>query len=122
MKSWPEMPSMKSESEFTPKVATREGEYAYHIDVDLPGVSKEDINVEVKDHTLIISGERKHKEEKKEEGFYRYESEYGNFSRRFTLPENIDEENIKAGSKDGVLEVVLPKKERSEEPKKISVE
>lgn len=111
----------EAKQDFTPNVASREGDYAYHIDVDLPGVCKDDIRVEIKDHTLTISGERKHKEETKKDGVYHYESEYGKFSRRFSLPENIDEENIQASSKDGVLEVVLPKIARLEETKKISV-
>jgi HSP20 family protein len=96
-------------TDFTPSVNTREGEHAYHIEVDLPSVKKEDINVDVKDNILIISGERKSKKEVKEEDYYKVESSYGKFERSFTLPENVDEENIHAESEDGVLEVVIPK-------------
>lgn len=96
-------------TDFTPSVNTREGEHAYHVEVDLPGVNKEDIHVDVKDNIVTISGERKAKEEVKEEEYYKVESFYGKFERSFTLPENIDVENIHAESEDGVLEVVIPK-------------
>lgn len=105
---------------FTPTVNTREGDYAYHIEVDLPGVKKDDIHVEVKENRLTISGERKVKEEVKEEDYHRVESSYGKFERSFTLPDNVDAENVDASTSDGVLEVVLPKKERGTS-KKIEV-
>lgn len=105
---------------FTPTVNTREGDYAYHIEVDLPGVKKEDIHVEVKENRLTISGERKVKEEVKEDDYHRVESHYGKFERSFTLPDNVDSENVDASTNDGVLEVVLPKKERGTS-KKIEV-
>ena len=96
-------------TDFTPSVNTREGEHAYHVEVDLPGVKKDDINVDVKDNIVTISGERKSKKEVKEEDYYKVESSYGKFERSFTLPENVDVENIHAESQDGVLEVVIPK-------------
>lgn len=96
---------------FSPSVNTREGDYAYHIDVDLPGVAKKDIKVEVVDNRLTISGERKSKKEVKEKDYYRSESSYGKFERSFTLPEGVDGENVKASCEDGVLEVTLPKLE-----------
>ena len=110
-------------SNFSPTINTREGEYAYHIEVDLPGVKKEDINIQVEDNTLVISGERKIKEEMKEENYYKIESNFGSFSRSFSLPEEADIENIHAESTDGVLEVVVPKLESAkvEKVKKISI-
>lgn len=110
-------------NDFIPTVNTREGEFAYHVDVDLPGVKKEDINIQVEDDKLIISGERRHKEEIKEEDYYKVESSFGSFSRSFTLPEEVDVENIHAETKDGVLEVVLPKLEnhKVDKVKKIEV-
>jgi HSP20 family protein len=116
-----------SESEFkhdfSPAINTREGEYAYHIEVDLPGMKKEDINIQVEDNTLVISGERKMKEEMKEENYYKIESSFGSFSRSFSLPEEADVENIHAESTDGVLEVVIPKLESAkvDKVKKISI-
>lgn len=109
-------------SGFTPSINTREGEFAYHIDVDLPGVKKEDIKVDIEENILKISGERNFKKEVKEEDYYKVETSFGKFERNFTLPNNVDIENIKATSEDGVLEVVLPKiTEKKKETKNISV-
>jgi len=107
--------------DFSPSVNTREGDYAYHIEVDLPGVKKKDISVEVKDSRLIISGERKSNKEVKKENYHRVESSYGKFERSFSLPDNVDAENIDAQTKDGVLEVIVPKKERTKASKKVDV-
>lgn len=94
---------------FVPIVNTREGEFAYHVDVDLPGVKKEDIKVDINKNILTISGERKTKDEIKQEDYYKVETYFGKFSRSFTLPDNADVENIEAKSDNGVLEVVIPK-------------
>ena len=94
---------------FTPSVNTREGEFAYHVDIDLPGVKKEDIKVDLKDNVLTVSGERNFKEEVREEDYYRVETRFGKFSRTFTLPDDADIENIDASSENGVLEIVIPK-------------
>ncbi|RXJ75657.1 heat-shock protein Hsp20 [Aliarcobacter skirrowii] len=96
-------------SAFVPVVNTREGEFAYHVDVDLPGVKKEDIKVDINKNILTISGERKTKDEIKQDDYYKVETYFGKFSRSFTLPENADIENIEAKSDNGVLEVVIPK-------------
>ncbi|NCD12602.1 MAG: Hsp20/alpha crystallin family protein, partial [Epsilonproteobacteria bacterium] len=105
---YPATPSEESDiSAFRPSVSTREGEFAYHIEVDLPGVKKEDIHIDLKENQIIISGERSFKEERKENDYYKVESSYGKFQRSFALPENVDVENIEASSENGVLEVVL---------------
>ncbi|MBD3841549.1 MAG: Hsp20/alpha crystallin family protein [Campylobacterales bacterium] len=109
-------------SSFVPKVNTREGEFAYHIDVDLPGVKKENINIDVHENLLTISGQRDFKEEIKEEDYYKVETSFGKFERAFTLPKNVDLENISASSVDGVLEVVIPKIEKSVNKRKIEVQ
>lgn len=108
---------------FAPAVNTREGEYAYHVEVDLPGVKKEDIHIDVSENNVLtISGERKTKSEVKEEDYYKCESSYGKFTRSFTLPSNADIENISANSEDAVLEVVIPKvKEAQTVTRKIAV-
>ncbi len=106
---------------FVPKVNTREGEFAYHVDVDLPGIKKKDINIDVRDNTLSISGERNFKEEVNEEDYYKVESSFGRFERLFTLPDSVDIENISAATKDGVLEVVIPKIEKKEAKKTIKI-
>ena len=109
-------------SAFRPTVSTREGEFAYHIEVDLPGVKKEDISIDIKENQIVISGERNFKEERTDKDYYKVESSYGKFQRSFALPENVDVENIEASSTDGVLEVTLPKlKIEQAEVKKIQV-
>ncbi len=106
---------------FSPKVNTREGEFAYHVDVDLPGVKKEDIKVDIKDGQLLISGERNFKEEVKEEDYYKVETNFGRFMRSFSLPDHVDIENITANCENGVLEVTIPKLEEKTNIKSIEV-
>jgi HSP20 family protein len=109
-------------TDFIPSVNTREGEYAYHVEVDLPGIKKDDVDISVDGNVLTITGERKVKDETKEEDYYKVESKYGKFSRSFTLPEKVDVEDIHAESSDGVLEIVIPKlKEVEVKPKKIKI-
>jgi len=109
-------------NDFVPSVNTREDEKSYVIELDLPGIKKEDIEITTEDNVLTISGERKRKEEVQEEDYYKMESVYGTFSRSFTLPEKVDVEKIKAEAKDGVLEVVIPKvEEKEKQPKKIEI-
>ena len=94
---------------FVPTVNTRESENGYHVDVDLPGVEKEDIKVDLNKGILTISGERKTKEEINQEDYYKIETYFGKFSRSFTLPDSADIENIEAKSDNGVLEIFIPK-------------
>ncbi|RXK06629.1 Hsp20/alpha crystallin family protein [Halarcobacter bivalviorum] len=120
-KSFYAYPNSESVNGFVPVVNTREGESAYHIDVDLPGVKKEDIKVDINKDVLTISGERKTKEEIKEEDYYKVETSFGKFTRSFTIPENIDIENIEARSDNGVLEIIIPKKEEQNSKKSIEI-
>lgn len=121
--SMPEQKESSIKDDFSPSINTREGEFAYHIEVDLPGVKKEDVSVQIEDSLLMISGERKIKEEVKEESYYKVESSFGSFSRSFRLPEEADVENIHAESVDGVLEVIVPKLESAkvDKVKKIAI-
>ena len=108
--------------DFVPAVNTRESADAYTIELDVPGVSKEDIEITTEDNVLTISGERKQSQEVKDEDYYKVESVYGTFSRSFTLPEKVDVDKIHAESKNGVLEVVIPKLEdKAKQPKKITI-
>jgi len=108
---------------FTPAINTREGEFAYHLEIDLPGITKKDINIQIEDNTLVISGKRKIKKEIKKENYYKIESNFGTFSRSFSLPDDTDIENIHAESTDGVLEIVIPKLkvQKIEKTKKINI-
>ena len=76
--------------------------------IDLPGLKKEDVKVEVTDGHLAISGERKTEAEEKKENFYRCEREYGSFYRAVPLPEGVKLQDVKATFSDGVLEVSVP--------------
>ena len=76
---------------------------------DLPGLDREDIEIEVKDNVLTVAGERKAEHEEKGEGFHRVERSFGSFSRSLSLPEGVDPERVAADFKDGVLEVRIPK-------------
>jgi HSP20 family protein len=76
---------------------------------DLPGMTKDDVELEVKDGVLTVSGERKAEHEEKSEGFYRVERAFGRFSRSLSVPDGIDAEAISADFEDGVLEVRIPK-------------
>ncbi|MBN2619816.1 Hsp20/alpha crystallin family protein, partial [candidate division WOR-3 bacterium] len=88
---------------------------------ELPGMTKEDIKVTVKDNILSLSGERKQEKETKEKTFHRIERYYGSFCRNIRLPESVEADQVKATYKDGVLNIVLPKPE-SAKPKKIDVD
>ena len=78
---------------------------------DLPGVSSDDVNIDVKDGILTVSGERRAEHEEKSEGFYRVERAFGNFSRSLSLPRGVDPDAVTADFTDGVLEVRIPKPE-----------
>jgi len=119
--NYPAVQEQNTISAFVPTVNTREDEKAYHIEVDLPGVKKDDIHVDVSDGVLSISGERKFKKETKEKDYYKVESSFGKFERSFRLPEDVKDEDIKAETKDGVLEITLPKVKKEEKKKKIEV-
>jgi HSP20 family protein len=90
---------------WAPQIEVLENEKTLTVRADLPGLNKEDINVEIKDDFLVVSGERKLEEEEKREGFYRSERNYGSFYRAIPLPEGAKMDNAKATFVNGVLEV-----------------
>jgi HSP20 family protein len=87
---------------------------------DLPGLSEEDVTIEVEDRVLTISGERKSEHEVNKDGYHRIERAFGAFSRSLTLPEGIDAESVQASFDRGVLEVRIPKPEERK-PRKITI-
>ncbi len=89
--------------------------------IDLPEVNQSEIDIRVEENTLIIQGERRFVKESSEENYIQIERPYGTFRRTFTVPRTIDQEGIRASYKDGVLRVILPKKEETQ-PKQIVVE
>lgn len=94
---------------FTPAVDVVEQEGAFLVNVELPGVKPEEIEVEVKNGVLTLRGERKREHEEKKDGFRRVERSYGCFRRAFTLPEGVGADAIEAHSANGVLTVTVPK-------------
>ena len=106
---------------WAPAVDILETEDALVLKADLPEVKLENIDIRVEDGTLTMRGERKLEAVENEKGYHRIERSYGSFSRSFTLPDTIHPENVKASFKDGVLTVILPKKEMAK-PRQIKVE
>ena len=87
---------------------------------DLPGMSESDVNIELEDNVLTLSGERKAEHETKNEGYYRVERAFGSFSRSLTLPKGIDAEAVTANFDRGVLEIRVPKPEERK-PRRIEI-
>ncbi len=87
---------------------------------DLPGLSEGDVNIELEDNVLTVSGERKSEHEERKEGYYRVERASGGFSRSLTLPEGVNASAIKASFDKGVLEVRIPKPEERK-PRKVAI-
>jgi HSP20 family protein len=97
---------------FVPKVDILENEKGYEVNLAIPGLSKEDFKIDLNDNFLTISGERKFTKEKKETNLHVVETQYGNFSRAFSLPENVDASKIQASYNNGILEIFIPKDEK----------
>jgi HSP20 family protein len=109
--------------DWSPTADISETDKEYLIRASLPAVKKEDVKVTYEDGLLTLSGERRQEEEQKDEKFHKIESYYGNFLRSFALPDAIDEEAIKAESKDGVLTIHVPKvKSEAKKPTTIKVQ
>ena len=106
---------------WTPSVDIYETEKDICLKAELPGMEQKDIAVEVRDHTLILKGERRQSEEVKEENYHQIERYYGTFQRTFALPNTVQEGKVKARYKGGILEITLPKAEQAV-PKQIPVE
>ena len=103
-----------------PAMDMKENQNNYMLRAELPGVSKENINVSVAEDVLTISGEKKAEEDVKEGGWHRSERVYGNFTRSFRMPGPVDAERIQAEFKDGVLQLTLPKSAAAK-PKAIQI-
>ena len=97
---------------FTPRVDIIENEKNFEVLVAVPGMNKEDFSIDINENYLTVSGERKFTKERKENAFRSIETQYGSFSRSFSLPDNININSIEAEYKNGILEIVLPKDEK----------
>jgi HSP20 family protein len=113
---WPALRTQRfaDNSAWNPQIDVFEKDNRLVTKVDLPGMKKDDVKVEVTDGQLAIFGERKREAEEKGEDFYRCEREYGSFSRAVPLPEGVKLEDVKATFSDGVLEVSVPMPVRPE--------
>ncbi|MFC1503997.1 Hsp20/alpha crystallin family protein [Spirochaetota bacterium] len=106
--------------DFNPKADIVEKKGNYEIDLHLPGIKKEDVNIEVKNDILTVSGERKKETTEEKDGYSHYESSYGTFSRSWYV-DKTQAGNIKADYKDGILKLTLPKIKKEENVKKIEL-
>lgn len=97
---------------FVPKVDIIENDKAFEIQVAVPGMNKEDFKIDLNDNFLTISGERKFTREKDENSYRSIETQYGTFSRSFSLPEHVNASAISAKYNNGILEVLVPKDEK----------
>jgi HSP20 family protein len=98
---------------WSPSVDIKEDEHAYSVIAELPGLKNSDIDVQVENNVLFISGERRMEEKKEGENWHFVERSYGSFSRSFRLPKNVDGEHVKASYSDGVLTISIPKAEEA---------
>jgi HSP20 family protein len=104
----------------SPAMDVSENEKSYTLTVELPGVKKEDVTVELQDNVLSIRGEKKSESEEKRDKSHWVERSYGSFSRSLSLPANVLSEQVKASFADGVLTIEIPKREEAK-AKQISI-
>jgi len=107
-------------SDWTPAVDIQETEKEFLIHADIPGVDPDDIDVHMEDGMLTIKGERDSETKEEREGYKRIERQRGSFYRRFSLPDTANADKISAKSKNGVLEITIPKQEKAQ-ARKIAV-
>lgn len=121
--SWPRVTEAEMGEFFAPKVDIKEVDDHYQITAELPGISRENIHVHVKDGILTLEAENSQEEKEEKEGrVIRQERRYGKFMRSFNLGGEVQEEDIKASFKDGVLTLEAPKvKEKVPERRRIEI-
>jgi HSP20 family protein len=107
----------------TPKIEMYEDKNDVVVKAELPGINKEDLEVNLQENILTIRGEKKSEEEEKKKGYYYSERSYGSFERSFEIPEKVLSDKIKASFQDGILEIRLEKSEEAKRKEiKIKVE
>ncbi len=108
------------EEEWFPLLDMKEDAENLIVNLEVPGMRKEDIKVTLRGNQLMITGERKFEKEKKDETYHRIERSYGKFQRIITIPVEVDQSKIKATYENGVLAITMPKTEK-EKPKEIEI-
>ena len=110
LRRWPRQSAEgRAGLDWAPAADVSETDTEYLIKADLPEVRKEDVSITVQDGVLTLSGERRQEVRAENEKVHRVERTYGSFARRFALPENADEQSIRAESRDGVILIHIPK-------------
>jgi HSP20 family protein len=112
---------MLAVADWSPSADISETDAAYLIKAEIPGVKKEDVKVTIQDGMLTMQGERKMEKEEKGKKFHRIERSYGNFVRSFRLPDDADENSVKAEFKDGMLDITVTKSAKASKNKSIDV-
>lgn len=102
-------PLLSETTEWLPAVELVEGDDEFVLTAEIPGMSKEDVDVSIEDNVLTLKGEKKLEREEERDRMHIREREYGTFQRSFTLPRNVQADHIKAEYHDGIVEVHLPK-------------
>src|SRR5947208_8858183 len=105
---------------WVPPMDLVEADDHFLLKADLPGLTEDDVNIEIRDNALTISGERKAEHETRERGWYRVERSFGRFSRSLTLPEGVDADAVEASFDKGILEVNIPKPEQRK-PRRVAI-
>ena len=105
---------------WVPPVDIQETEEGYKLHVELPGLTKDDINITLENNVLRLSGERKFERDVKKESYHRIERTYGTFTRAFALPSQVNAEGVQAVFQNGVLTLTVPKAEAAR-PRKIEI-
>jgi len=116
------LPDTDKDISFRPRVDILEKENSYELNVLLPGLEKENVSIEMENNKLVVSGERAQRTLGENEKFHTMESLHGKFKRSFTLPKNVDSDNIKAAFKNGILEISIPKAEPAKTGRVIDIE
>ena len=101
-------------SDWVPAVDIKETEKEFLIHADIPGVDPDEIDVHMEEGMLSIKGERESESKEEREGYKRIERKRGSFYRRFSLPDTANAEKISAKSKNGVLEIIIPKQDKAQ--------
>ena len=111
---WRSMLSTGMHGGVIPSIDLTEDEKAFHIQVELPGMDKDDVDITLANGLLTVRGEKKREDEEKGKDFYRKERSFGSFSRSLPIPAEVDESKIDASFTKGVLYIELPKSEEAQ--------
>jgi HSP20 family protein len=103
------LPKLSDTTRFTPAMDIREGDSAYTITAELPGIDPKDVEITIQEGMLLIKGEKKFEQDSKGEGYHRMERSYGSFRRAVNLPKGVDVEHIDATFTNGLLNLTIPK-------------